>query len=374
MIECKICNQKFKNINCLIWHLRGHFISYQDYLKTYIWKPFKYFEFDTIPGICPICKKEFKLKMIYQQIFCCKKCQNIFYKTSELHKKKVLENYTNTCLKKYGVENAAKLESVREKIKINQKLGSPKKIKKIKIKKEKPLDLLTSTEKIKRTKMEKYGDPNYNNFEKTKKTNLEKYGVEYTVQNETIKNNIKLSVIERYGVDSPMKIGEVKEKLKQTNLKKYGVENYMQTQEYKEKCYASKKLHNTFHTSKSEMKLYKLLEEKFGIDDIEYQYRSNLYPFACDFYIKSLDLYIELQGTWLHGGEQFDPKNPDHILKLNKWKSKNTKFYQNAVSVWTIRDPLKRKTALENNLNYIEVFDSKNFKELDFIFKDSNIN
>ena len=40
------------------------------------------------------------------------------------------------------------------------------------------------------------------------------------------------------------------------------------------------------------------------------------------------------------------------IEKLNKWKQKNTKFYNNAIDVWTKRDQLKIKTAKDNNLNY----------------------
>ena len=37
-------------------------------------------------------------------------------------------------------------------------------------------------------------------------------------------------------------------------------------------------------------------------------------------------------------------------------KEKNTKKYQQAINVWTISDPLKRKTAKEHNLNYLEIF------------------
>lgn len=37
---------------------------------------------------------------------------------------------------------------------------------------------------------------------------------------------------------------------------------------------------------------------------------------------------------------------------MNIWKQKNTKFYNNAIDVWTKRDQLKIKTAKDNNLNY----------------------
>ena len=93
-----------------------------------------------------------------------------------------------------------------------------------------------------------------------------------------------------------------------------------------------------------------------------------MYPYNCDFYIKSLDLYIELQGTWVHGSEPYNPENPEHIKIVEFWKSKNTKFYNKAIEIWTIRDVEKRKIASENNLNYIEVFDFETFKEIEFLF------
>ena len=63
-----------------------------------------------------------------------------------------------------------------------------------------------------KTKLEKYGDENYNNRDKCKKTCMEKYGVE-----------------------NPMKADKVKEKVKETNLEKYGVENTFQSEMIKDK-------------------------------------------------------------------------------------------------------------------------------------------
>ena len=43
----------------------------------------------------------------------------------------------------------------------------------------------------------------------------------------------------------------------------------------------------------------------------------------------------------------------------------DTKFYNNAITTWTIRDVNKRETAKKNNLNWIEFFDAS--KLIDFI-------
>lgn len=51
--------------------------------------------------------------------------------------------------------------------------------------------------------------------------------------------------------------------------------------------------------------------------------------------------------------------------KLNKWeeKSQNSNFYKKAIEVWTIRDVNKRNTAKQNNLNYLEFFNMKQFND-----------
>ena len=42
------------------------------------------------------------------------------------------------------------------------------------------MQLSSSVDKIKKTKLEKYGDENWNNQEKNKQTCLNKYGTEYS--------------------------------------------------------------------------------------------------------------------------------------------------------------------------------------------------
>ena len=83
------------------------------------------------------------------------------------------------------------------------------------------------------------------------------------------------------------------------------------------------------------------------------QYSSNTYPFNCDFYIKELDLYIELNAHWTHGGHFFDVNNSNDVATVEKWKSKHTKFFDSAIDTWTRRDQLKVQAAIKNQLHYI---------------------
>ena len=96
----------------------------------------------------------------------------------------------------------------------------------------------------------------------------------------------------------------------------------------------------------------------FGEKEVEYQYKDVRYPFVCDFYIRSKDLFIELNIHWTHGDHPFNENNPEDIENINKWKSKaeTSEFYKQAIHTWTIRDVNKLKKLKENNLNYIIIY------------------
>ena len=94
------------------------------------------------------------------------------------------------------------------------------------------------------------------------------------------------------------------------------------------------------------------------------KYKSKLYPYNCDFYIPSLDLYIECNYHWTHGGHPFNENNIEDITILNLWKNKNLSYYDNAIQTWTVRDVNKRNTAKKNKLNFIEIW---NIEELNNI-------
>ena len=93
----------------------------------------------------------------------------------------------------------------------------------------------------------------------------------------------------------------------------------------------TKRKNNSFHISKQEAEAYKVLVSKYGTENVLTQYESNVYPFRCDFYIKSLNLYIECNFTWTHGFHWFNPSDKNDVIKLELWKSKHTKYYDNTI-------------------------------------------
>lgn len=193
---------------------------------------------------------------------------------------------------------------------------------------------------------------------KNKKTKLQRYG------NENYSNTQQMLLIrkkiDKDGMNSYQR-GAIK--TKHTCLRKYKVSNISKTQYFKDflkehrqeiqnKIYLTMKKNNSFGKSNSEETIYQELLKKFSKEDIIRQYKSKEYPFRCDFYIKSKDLYIEYNGHFTHGKEPFDNNNIVHIKILNKWKSRNTKYYNTAVYVWTITDVKKIECFKKNNLNY----------------------
>lgn len=264
----------------------------------------------------------------------CKRIGNHTYRQTCCNSKCIYELKKLSMFKKYGVENPFQLDSVKE--------------------------------KIKQTNIERYGFDNPSKStkiqDKIKTTNLEKYGTEYVMSNDNIKEKVKQTCIKKYGVDNVQKSDLIKKHTIEHNLEKYGVEYTTQLQSTINKIHESKTKHKTHTGSKEEDKAYEFLTTIFT--DIKRQYKSEEYPFACDFYIVDKDLYVECNFHWTHGKHNFNKDNPDDIKKLNLWKDRSLKknYYISAIDVWTNRDFMKRKVAEEHGLNYLVFFSLSELK------------
>lgn len=293
--------------------------------------------------------------------------------------KEIADKIQQTVRDKYGVDYVVQSKEVREKSKetciARYGVDNPMKDKNIK-------------KKAEQTSMHKYGVKNPMQskgvHEKFKDTMMSRYGVEYPLQSDDIKEKWVETNIEKYGVGNPQQNDDVKSRTKQTNLEKYGSENVFgspvimnkihsiiverygvdypaQNKEIYQKVIDTKRERNNFNTSIAESTLYDLLCEVFSSDDIETQYKSDKYPFRCDFYIKSRDMYIELNGLWTHNNHWYNESSDSDLEVLRDWieKSKDSSYYEKAVEVWSKRDVLKRQTAIKNELNYIVFWDSE---------------
>ena len=351
-----------------------------------------------IRPVCVICGKPVKfLNGKKNQLFnktCCKEHANMLDGItvkkvlkdiySDVNKKQEINNkIRETCLLKYGDEHYS--NRIKAKETCLQRYGVTS-----------PLKSEIFKQKSKETCLQKYGVEYTGQIpekiEKTHKVCLEKYGVDSVFKVQKFRNQSLDTCIKKYASDeddinSIVNIGQlkyVKDKIKNTCLEKYGVENPMQTQYYKnlissilssneiqEKIYNTKLLNNSFNISYQEDVCFDLLKEKYS--DCIRQYKSELYPFNCDFYIPSLDLYIEYNGSHYHHYHPFNINDDNDLNELNRLKEKaensnahkngKKSQYDNIIYTWTILDLKKRNIAQQNNLNYIEFWNINEVKE-----------
>lgn len=192
-------------------------------------------------------------------------------------------------------------------------------------------------EKMKNTLIEHWGTANCYDSPKYKALMKEKYGVEYTWQREDIKEKRKKTLLERYSVEHPTQNKEIMNKVWQT-------------------C----KEHMSYATSKEEDNIYNWLLE-LGYN-VERSYKSEEYPFNCDFYLKDFNVYIEYNGSQFHHGYAYLGTKDDlqeYNRLLEKAKNNPKSQYNGIIDTWYFRDPNKRQCALSNNVNLLELYDCK---------------
>lgn len=305
--------------------------------------------------VCIICGKPVKYTSGHYAKFCSKECQY-----SDLGKKITKEIKIKSNLEKYGVEHTSQLKEVTDK-RTKSRADHVNKIQ----------------QHVRESLYKKYGAYDVMHIphilQKIKDTNLKKFGVEFALQqlkkeNSEIYQKISQTCINKFGVDSPLKNKEIREKIKQTNIQKYGVDNPLKNKEIWKKSQDNRQISSK---SKLENNFLNYLKLKYESDDIITQYKSKEYPYYCDFYIKSINLYIEIQGHWTHNDHPFDINNLNDQQIMNIWRTKSLsdKYYKNALNTWTIKDVEKRNTAIQNNLNYLEIFGKTDLNKYIDIFE-----
>lgn len=251
------------------------------------------------------------------------------------------ETRRQTCLRKYNVDNYAKTKECQD--------------------------------KMKHTCIERFGVDNiFRDKERIKKSFIDKYGVDNIRKNPATiakMKQTKLTKIDENGLNGYQRAVQ---KQKKIMLDKYGVDNYSKTQEFKEKCYKTLKKNGTFNKSKDEELAYQKLIKKYGNENVIRQYHSKEYPFNCDFYIKSLGLYIECHFHITHNKRAFDKNNIEHLKEIAKLKEKSQErnfkgekkeLYNAILKIWTKVDPKKLQTFIKNKLNYKIFYTIKDFNQ-----------
>ena len=166
---------------------------------------------------------------------------------------------------------------------------------------------------------------------------------------------------EKYGVEYLFQREDIKEKRKQTLVQRYGVEHPNQNPEILNKVWNTCKSHMTFNTSGEEEQIYQWLQELNY--NVIHHYKSEDYPFNCDFYLPDYDLYIEYNGSQFHNYRAYFGTKEDieEINKLQATVEKKLAEGKNPqaaaiIDTWSKRDVAKREYARNNKINFLEIY------------------
>ena len=243
-------------------------------------------------------------------------------------------------------------------------------------------------ERTKETCIKKYGNtcvfnsPYY--VEKIKETNIEKYGVDNPWKSKEIIEQIMFNRKEKTGYRHQLQNPIIKKQVEETNYRKYGTNRFSKTEffkdlykdkefleHFKKSQFETFKKNKSFNKSKEEEYLKDLILSLF--DDCIYQYKDEKYNHITDFFIPSLNLYIEYHGSFFHHGKMFNQNDPNDLKELDKiiqksklHKTPNNNRYNGVILTWTLEDPQKLQDAISSKINYLVLFPKwhKNWKKL----------
>jgi very-short-patch-repair endonuclease len=171
-------------------------------------------------------------------------------------------------------------------------------------------------------------------YAKVKETFKERFGG-HPFANKAIREKALSTIKQRYGVDCLLKLAEIRA--------------LACTPEMKAKCFETMKKNCTYAHSKPEDNCYNALVEKFGVDDVVRQ--QPVCRWLIDFYIKSIDTYVQLDGVYWHGLDR-----PIEVIAEHKTK-RDVQIHKR----WIV-DREQNQWFSANNLRLIRITD-KEFKK-----------
>jgi len=208
---------------------------------------------------CKVCKSEFYVKKNNKKEICSDNCRKIWGSIKE-NKENRIKKTVEAIKEKYGVEHISKIPGHKEKIKYsklkkygNENYNNIEKNKQTKLENH-GNENYNNIEKNKQTKLENHGNENYNNREQAKSTCIKKYGVEHVLKVDFFKLKRKETLNKNFGVSYPLQSEEIKKRFKQTNLEKYGFEASSMNEGVKNK------LRNCYKNKFNETKVFQLVK------------------------------------------------------------------------------------------------------------------
>lgn len=169
-----------------------------------------------------------------------------------------------------------------------------------------------------------------------------------------------------HGVSHPFKSDSVKEKIKKTLSERYGSSHPMKSELIRSRVdwkmisdmrHITMKKNESYRKSLKEDKFYDALCSYFGKDDVERCVIIN--NWEIDFFIKSLDVYVQFDGVYWHGLDRdidkiVEYKSPRDRVIYNTWlrdREQNEWFEKSCIRLVRITD----KYFKDNPSCYLEI-------------------
>lgn len=189
---------------------------------------------------CKMCSAIFEERKKKERAFCSDQCRKEWQLRPENIEARM--NKTRQAVyEKYGVETVFDLKDVQHKAAEGMRKtladNGAERTRRIKATKLERYgdENFNNAEKGAETKWREYGDKNFNNREEAKRTMKKKFGFDHAMQNEEVRKRASDSLLKSHGVAVPLQSEEVKKRMMQTVNEKYGVESYSKTDEFKER-------------------------------------------------------------------------------------------------------------------------------------------
>lgn len=288
---------------------------------------------------CLNCKVYFTTRNSNKKVLCSEACRKQWVSLPKNIDNRI--NCAKTAIKeKFGVDNVFQLDEIKQKSKKSklEKYGD---------------ENYNNCQKMLVTKEEKYGKNYFEDFnnriskvlfqqfgvthglqldkfkDKQKATVQSKYGVDNVSQNEKIKNKRKATIQDRYGVDYASQSEEIKKKIKETSFKNFGVDHhlkdYNRLQKHLMLSYKVYKYKDTNLTYQGSYEFHfleqldkrGLLSEVSNGSSFDYEFLGKKHVYHTDFVLRNE--HIEIKSGWTYDGN-----GTNELLKeLNhtKWGS-----------------------------------------------------
>lgn len=301
--------------------------------------------------VCLFCKNEFEVRKKDVKKICSDDCRKQWAELPENIETRI--NASKQAVKeKFGVDNVFQIESIKD--------------------------------KSKETKLEKYGDENYNNskkmyqtniknrgenyvndiikireekflkeygvshplqlpefLEKRKQTNIERHGVESVSQKEEFKRKRTYTIVEKFGVENVSQNEDIKKQKKETSMKNFGVSHHLKDHDMFEKHFKAqfkiKEYKDTGINYQGSYEKYflELIEEKGLLNEVqsghsfEYEFNNETHTYHTDFTFRNKQIEIKSGWTYNKNGADHELQN----LNESKWKSVRDKHMELVVLI-----------------------------------------